>query len=131
MRLLMPAALLAAMVSGCGHQALLTPGAPGPAPTISRIQPPAVAVGDAVTISGGNFTATANSLKIGAGYLNGVPSTDSTSIRFNLPSYLGVCPPGTEACVALALALTPGSYKVSVINANGTSNEVSLQVVAR
>ena len=102
-----------------------------PRPAIEQILPSPASVGDQVTITGTGFTATGNALKIGAGYILRLDSTDSTSIRLTLPSYLGACPPNQEVCVALALPLAPGDYKLSVINANGTSNQISFAVVAK
>ena len=108
-----------------------SPFEPATRPTIARIQPSTAAVGDQITITGTGFTATDNALKFGAGYILKLPSADSTSIRLTLPSYLGVCPPNQEICVALALPMAPGDYKVSVVNANGTSNDISFQVITK
>lgn len=120
--------LLAALAVGCSGDSPSEPTPPGQVPTIQRIQPSASPVGGTVTITGAGFTPTANAVRIGSGYLLGQDSTDGTSIRFALPEYLGVCPPGTQACIAIALVLTPGTYKVAVVNAGGTSNEVALTV---
>ena len=103
----------------------------GPRPAVAQIQPSSAAVGDEITISGSGFTATDNALRIGAGYILKLPSADTTTIRLTLPSYLGACAPGQEVCVALALPMAPGTYKLSVVNANGTSNQVSFQVIAK
>ncbi len=108
-----------------------SPFEPGPRPAVAQIQPSTASVGDAIVITGTGFTSTNNTLKIGAGYVYKLPSADSTSIRLTLPSYLGVCPPDQEVCVALALPMAPGDYTVSVINANGTSHGVSFRVFAK
>ncbi len=108
-----------------------SPLGPGPKPAVAQIQPTAAAVGDEVTLTGTGFTPTDNALKIGAGYILKLASTDTTTIRLALPSYLGACAPGQEVCVALALPMAPGSYKLSVINANGTSNQVAFKVFAK
>jgi hypothetical protein len=124
-------ALMVMLASACIGSSPFEPWGPGPRPTVAKIQPLTVAVGDAVIITGTGFTPTDNALKIGVGYLGKLSSADATTIRFDLPSYLGACPPGQEVCVALALPLPPGTYKVSVVNANGKSNEVSLVVVQK
>lgn len=108
-----------------------SPFAPGPRPTVSQVEPSPAAVGDAVTVTGSGFASTGNALKIGAGYVLNLPSADSTSIHLTLPAYLGVCAPGQEVCPAIVFSLVPGDYKLSVITANGTSNEVSLRVIAK
>jgi len=122
---------LAILALGCSGWSRAVPTSPGGPPVLTMIAPASGAVGDTVTLSGSGFTPTANAIKIGAGYLNGVGAADSTSLRVVLPSALTPCPPSTQVCVALALLLTPGTYPVSVVNANGTSNELSLQVVAK
>jgi len=35
-----------------------------------------------------------------------------------------------SVCTQLALSLVPGTYKLAVVNVNGTSNEVSFEVTA-
>ncbi len=128
MRVTIWTALLVAMAFGCIGS---SPVEPGSRPTIVQLQPSTAAVGDAMTITGSRFTSSTNAVKIGAGYLYNLSSADSTTLHFDLPDYLGVCPPDQQVCVALALPLPPGDYKVSVVNANGTSNQVSLHVIAK
>jgi hypothetical protein len=118
---------VATAVSGCGR----APTAPTSPPIIFQVTPTSAAVGDTVTISGSGFPDTGNAIRIGAGYLLNVSSPDGTTLRFTLPGYLGVCAPGAKVCLQIALALTPGEYGMSVINALGTSNEVRLQIVGR
>ena len=118
-------------LSGCSPFWQRGPSAPTSAPVLLGITPASAAVGDTVTIRGSGFTSIGNGVKIGVGYLNGVGTADSTSLRFALPSALTPCPPSAQVCIALALLLTPGTYQVAVLNANGTSNELSLQVVAK
>jgi hypothetical protein len=131
MRAALRLALLAVVAAGCSAWPPTEPSRPHQPPTVQQIRPSSCRVGDVVTVTGSGFTSAGNSVRIGSGYLNNVSSTNPTSLNFVLPEYLGVCPPGAQACVALALAVTPGTYKVSVINANGTSNEVALQVVEK
>ncbi len=131
MRSIISMALLTLAATACIGSSPFEPWAPGPRPAITQIQPSTAAVGDAVTITGSGFTSADNALKIGGGYVLKLPSADSTSIRLTLPSYLGACPPDQEVCVALALPMAPGDYKVSVINANGRSNEVLFHVITK
>jgi hypothetical protein len=131
MRSVMSATLILLLAAACIDVSPFDPGAPGRRPTIGRVQPVSAAVGEPVVITGSGFTPGDNALRVGAGYILKLPSSDSTTIRLTLPSYLGACPPGQEVCVALALPLAPGDYKLSVINAHGTSNEVDFRVVAR
>jgi hypothetical protein len=117
--------VVTALVCACGG----SPAAPGHAPVVREIQPAELAVGDTAVLTGTGFAATGNGIHLGPGYLNGVPSSDGTSLRFVLPTALSACPPDTQVCIALAVLVTPGTYRVSIINANGTSNEISLRIV--
>ena len=131
MRSTISTVLLTLAAAACIGSSPFGPGEAGERPTITRIQPSTAAVGEEVAITGTGFTSTDNALKIGGGYILKLASTDSTSIRLTLPSYLGACPPGQEICVALALPMAPGDYKLSVVNANGRSNDVSFSVITK
>jgi hypothetical protein len=100
-------------------------------PVLSSASPAAAAVGDGVTLTGENFAATANHLKIGVGYLHNLASPDGKTIPFTVPSALDVCAPGQQVCPALAVVLSPGVYQLSVIDDRGTSNEISFTVIER
>ena len=123
--------LLAALAAGCSGESPSEPTPSGGVPTIRQIQPSSSQVGGTVTITGSGFASTGNAIHIGSGYLLNQASSHGASIRFVLPEYVGVCPPSAQACIALALALTPGTYKVAVVTAAGTSNEVDLHVTGR
>jgi hypothetical protein len=128
---LLVVAIAAAGLTGCSLSSTRGPAAPTAAPAVSGIGPSPASIGDTVTISGTGFTSTANAITFGIGYLHGVASADGASLRFALPAALTPCPPSAQVCVALAVLLTPGAYQVSVVNANGSSNGMPLQVVAR
>ena len=98
---------------------------------LSSASPAAAAVGNQVLLTGANFTATANHVKIGNGYLHNLSSPNGTTILFAVPSALDVCAPGQQVCEALAVVLSPGDYRLSVINDQGTSNEIAFTVVER
>ncbi len=98
-------------------------------PSITSLQPTSGPVGTSVTITGNRFTSTDNSVKFGGGYLNGL-SSNGTTITFNVPDGLTPCPPGGTVCIRSFMMVTPGSYSVSVINSNGTSNAVNFTVTS-
>lgn len=125
------AGLAASAALGCGGAARRNPSSPSGAPALMSITPPQASVGDSITLRGSAFAASDNAIKIGAGYLHGVASSTGTSLTFTLPSALTPCPPDTQVCIALALVVTPGTYRLAVVNARGASNELSLQVIAR
>ena len=133
MRVFVVVSLVAALVGlpTCNEASNRGPSSPSAAPVLRAISPSQAAIGDVITLSGSGFAATGNGVKINTGYHNGVASAGGTTITFSLPASLSACPPGTEACIALAIPVTPGACQVSVVNANGTSNALALQVVAR
>ncbi len=131
MRSTLALAIVLVAATACIGSSPFEPWPGGPKPTLTSIQPSTASVGDQIVITGTGFTPDGNSVRIGAGYINKLPSSDATTIRLTLPSYLGVCPPDQEVCVALALQMAPGDYRVSVITANGTSNDVAFRVVAK
>jgi hypothetical protein len=118
-------------VSGCSSDTPSTPTPTGQPATLTQVQPATAAIGDTLTVSGTGFTATGNSVKIGAGYLHNIPSDDTKTLKFVLRSSLGACAPTVSLCTQQAIVLTAGSYKLAVVNVNGTSNEVALQVVEK
>lgn len=86
------------------------------------------AVGSTATVHGSGFTATNNTINFGAGAIQNISSSDGATLTFTVPSAVGAaCNPGT-ACPMYAIFITPGTYNVSVTNANGTSNTVSFTV---
>jgi hypothetical protein len=116
---------------GCDQATDRNPVSPPTAPVLSVLSPSQAAIGDTVTLRGSGFAAADNGVRIGEGYVLGIASADTTSLAFALPSALTPCPPGAQACIALAVPLNPGTYPVAVVNAKGTSNTLPLQVIAR
>lgn len=104
--------------------------------SISTISPDAGPIGTWVTITGIGFTATGNKIRFrgGAppfteGFVADVPSEDGKTIWFIVSSAL--CPPcafTVPPCLAPCLAVAPGSYQVSITNANGISNSLRFLV---
>ncbi len=106
-------------------------------PHIKSLQPSSGLVGISVTISGSGFRPTGNKIKFGDQGSENNPtyslnSTDGTTIIFTVPSgnYMS-CWNSTPACYTPVLMTQPGIYQVSVINVNGTSNELPFTVTAQ
>ena len=101
-------------------------------PTITSLQPSSGGVGASVTIVGDGFTATGNKIKFGSLGVENNPkyilnSSDGKKITFTVPlSNFLAC--WASGCEAPALLTQPGKYEVSVINDNGTSNQVQFTV---
>jgi hypothetical protein len=133
MRVLATSFLTAALLAGaaCGGHSNRSPSAPTGPPALTAITPPQVSIGDSITLTGSGFTTTTNAIRIGSGYIQGGVASGGTSVTFVLPSVLTVCPPWAQVCITLAIVVTPGTYQVAIVNANGTSNELPLRVVAR
>lgn len=103
-------------------------------PTINYLQPNYGMVGASITISGSGFTLTGNKIKFGNLGIENNPSyslnsSDGRTIVFSVPSsnYLACWAYG---CMAPVMMTQPGTYNVSVINSNGTSNEISFTVTS-
>ena len=122
---------LATAVSGCGSDAPSTPTPSGPPSKISQVEPATCPIGDTVTITGTGFTATGNAVRIGTGYLYNIPSDNTTTLKFAVRGVLGVCSPTALVCTQQVQVLAPGTYKLAVVNVNGTSNEVAFEVTAK
>jgi peptidoglycan hydrolase-like protein with peptidoglycan-binding domain len=99
------------------------------APYIDSITPISGAAGTQFTISGKGFTPTNNIIKFGAAYI-GEANSDAvgTKIVFTLPYQLTLCEPNKLVCISQQIPLTAGDYKLKVINANGESNDVNVNV---
>ncbi|HZS43177.1 MAG TPA: peptidoglycan-binding protein [Candidatus Paceibacterota bacterium] len=120
----------------------VTSGTNSGSPSITSINPSAGSVGTQVQIYG-NFSSTGNTIKFG-NYSVGNPTYSEIAVpcmqgsscpnqkilTFTVPQWAGYyCAPGM-ACPAIAVQITPGTYAVSVVNANGTSNAVNFLVTS-
>ena len=132
-RILAGLALATVLVAlpGCHGHSNPGPASPTEAPVLTAVMPSQASVGDIITLTGSGFTASDNAIKIGAGYIQGVVSSRGASLSFTLPTVLTACPPWSQVCITLAILVTPGTYRLSVMTANGTSNELPLVVVAK
>src|SRR6185436_11657 len=99
--------------------------------SINYLQPSYGPVGTSIVINGSGFTQTGNRVKFGnLGSENNpsysLNSSDGKTLVFPVPqgNYLS-CWYSRPACMAAQYLTQPGNYNVSVINANGQSNEVS------
>jgi len=104
------------------------------APTITNISPTSGPIGTQITITGSGFTSTGNQINfdfsansMGALW-NSLNSSNGSTLSFTMPATNGyVCVVGP---CPLTLSVNPGLHKISVTNANGTSNEVNFTVTA-
>ena len=97
-------------------------------PAIESVIPVSGSVGDVIKIKGSGFTRD-NDIEFrsqgAAAYINnGVVSSDGRTLTFTIPGAFSACAFSTMngACIAIAIGLLPGSYDISVLNANGQSN---------
>lgn len=103
-------------------------------PVINSLSPSAGPKGTNVTIGGSGFTLTGNKIKFGnLGSENNpqyaVYSYSGTTLTFTVPySNYVACWDSYPRCMVPAKTTQPGSYQVSVINANGQSNAMTFTV---
>ncbi len=117
---------------GCG----VTPPPVTGKPSIGYLSPSSGTVGTQVTVYGSGFSKEWNSVNFGGGVVGRWSSDNGTSIAFSIPSEVKA---GIECYTAAPCPLsplsvrpiTPGTYNVSVTNANGTSNSVQFTVIAQ
>ena len=100
---------------------------------VQQIQPSSEpAVGDEVVMTGNAFASSSNAVRTGPGYLHNLASARGHLFALRASDRaLGVCSAHRAGVRGARGRLTPGTYRVAVINAKGTSNEVTLQVVPR
>ena len=103
---------------------------------LSYLSPYSGPVGTQITIKGSGFTSTGNKIKFGdLGSENNssysLNSFDGKTLVFNVPSsnYMS-CWYSNPACMTAAYLTQPGTYEVSVTNANGTSNVLNFAVTS-
>jgi hypothetical protein len=121
----------------------LTPTASAPAPRIESLSPARGPSGTEVIVSGSGFATTDNLMTFGPSfglrYPDGTPgnrvaglgSADGRTLRFTVPNQgpAGVLCDASGNCAETVFILPkPGSYEVTVINANGTSNAMRFEL---
>ena len=117
--------------------ALVCNGTPTPTPapvSVSYIAPTQGAVGSQVTIYGTGFT-NDNTIHFGWGGTQHVQSfNNGTVINYTIPQSVGPCDlvtPSQQVCAAALQLVTPGTYYLSVANANGQSGQVTYTITAQ
>ena len=108
------------------------PPSPASVPRISSISPASGVVGTTVTLRGTNLlSASGTVVHFGSGVVLASISSSTGELTFQVPSGLDpACATATPACLLPTTQVVPGSYQVSVSNANGRSNTLSFQVLA-
>jgi hypothetical protein len=104
---------------------------------VVALSPTSGSVGTEVAVTGYGFTPSDNTIRFGAGYINDLNSADGVTLRFTVPEGQNLCPP-TDAhsppvapCPGAYPRVTPGSYFISVLNTNGTSNSLNFTVIGK
>src|SRR5581483_8299212 len=102
-------------------------------PQINSLNPSSGSAGTEVTISGLNFDRNSNQITFGSSNGRHHPdgSADNKTLTFTVPASgpSGILCSSARSCIGIsALRLTSGTYPVSVINKNGTSNVVQFSL---
>jgi len=86
-------------------------------------------VGTHVTITGTGFDERVNTITFGVSAYPNIPSTNGTMITFVIPMATNPpCRNATPPCAIVTTLITPGSYDLSVTNAQGSSNSMMFTV---
>jgi hypothetical protein len=121
-------------IGACAHDHQVSVVAPSRTPSVATVSPASGTVGTAVVVIGEGFTSSTNTIRFGAGYINGLSSSDGVTLRFTVPEGQNLCPPAESVspaagpCPGAYPRVTAGSYAISVMNANGTSNGLTFTV---
>lgn len=119
--------------------AKVTVGSVSSVPSITSIQPIYGPVGTQVTLTVSGLTQTPsplpgsgvsvllNTIIFGSARINNIASSDGRTLTFNVPFGYG-CEGSTYPYPCDPVPVNPGTYNISVSNANGTSNSVSFTV---
>ncbi len=114
--------------------------------SLYSLSPSAGPVGATVSVTGFGFTSDNTILMDGSIAARGVPLTSSIAIacttnpschgginqtiQFSVPQYLSPNCPAGSMCPMYMRQVTPGQYRITVQNANGTSNALVLTVTS-
>jgi hypothetical protein len=121
-------------LGACARDHPVSVVAPSSSPSVATVSPASGSVGTSVVVMGDGFTSSINTIRFGAGYIKGLNSSDGVTLRFAVPEGQDLCPPAevpspaAGPCPGAYPRVTPGSYSISVINANGTSNGLTFTV---
>lgn len=100
--------------------------------TLSYLSPGFGRAGTQIALVGSGFTAFNNTVHFGIGGVQNVPSQNNGAILyFTVPSAVSPCDvlAQSSVCAQFLQQVTPGSYPVFVMNANGTSQTLNFQVI--
>lgn len=121
----------AAGCSGESNVASITVGGEVSAPILNSMAPSSGPIGTVVTITGTRFTPTGNRINFDTGVIMNIPSSDGTTLIFKVPEdRVPLCAVTEPRCLLPAPynLVKPGTYPISLTNANGTSNTFSFTV---
>lgn len=99
-------------------------------PGILEYYPASGEVGTEVSVRGFGFTGD-NTVNFGNGYIKHVYSQDNKTLRFNIPSELDLCAPGSQVCALGLEKIQPGEYKFNITNIYGSSNTKTFTVLGK
>ena len=110
---------------------------PASAVLLNSLTPMTGPIGTIVTIHGSGFTdmgptrtGQGNRVQFGTLSILGVSSSDGKTLKFFVPETLIECTRGNAGPCPGSVPTPPGSYKISVSNENGTSNQLVFIVTA-
>lgn len=100
------------------------PGSGNTTPAVTSLEPSSGPVGTIITIRGSGFSPTGNTIHFDRGGKINLPSTNNgTVIQYQIPSGVSICdlvdPASQVLCKGPTLIIVPGTYQMSVTNAQG------------
>ena len=103
--------------------------------TLGTLNPAQGLIGDSITATGTGFATQYFVHFVGpvSGYTALLNETSTTTLQFTIPTALNgvVCYPVPNiGCVTAPIAIVPGAYKVSIVNAAGESNALDFTVLS-
>lgn len=96
--------------------------------TLSYVSPSSGRTGTQVALVGTGFTQYGNTVRFGSGGQRDLTSFNGTTIYFTIPAWISPCDPNASVCTMQAIQVTPGTYPISVSNANGQTNTLYFTV---
>ena len=100
-------------------------------PILNSLSPAQGRVGTLVLLNGSGFTVSGNTIQFGVGGVSNVTSSNNGStLYFTVPAFVSPCDvlPTGSVCAQYIQQVTPGTYPVSVRNANGQSQVLNFSV---
>ena len=100
-------------------------------PILNSLSPALGRVGTLVVLNGSGFTVSGNTAHFGVGGAQNLTSSNNgTTLYFTVPAYISPCDvlPAGSVCAQYIQQVTPGTYPISVRNANGQSQVLNFTV---